>query len=280
MQGCESRPAGPRDLDIGVIYTNERRYMAPLIRTLARSGEDVGMRLMLVDNASHDGVEEWSGIFADTVVIRNGARDSYAANLNRVLAASTARYTLLLNTDMYFDPHEQCLAKMVKFMDEQADCGLSICRLYHPDGSYGFPARQFPTLAAISARRLGLRKLFVQALSDHLCMAHSHHDVFPCDWVSGCLMMVRRQAALEAGPLDTGFRKYFEDVDFCARMAAAGWRVMFNGGTFGYHWEQRSSARRLSADVITHLRSYARWLTKWGFRPQVRATSPAYASGN
>ena len=46
-------------------------------------------------------------------MLHNARRLSYAANLNRILDASAARYVLLMNTDMYFDPREQCLRRMV-----------------------------------------------------------------------------------------------------------------------------------------------------------------------
>ena len=79
--------------------------------------------------------------------------------------------------------------------------------------------------------------------------------------------MVRRQAALDVGPFDVRFRKYFEDVDFCLRMARGGWRVMMNGATWGYHLEQRASRNLLSGDALLHMQSYARWLAKWGPNP-------------
>ena len=40
-----------------------------------------------------------------------------------------------MNTDMYFDPQEQCLARMAAFMESQPCCGMAGCRLYHADGS-------------------------------------------------------------------------------------------------------------------------------------------------
>src|SRR5262245_36581745 len=147
------------DVDLGIIYTHERRFMTPLVSSLAQSGRGIAMRLVLIDNASADGVDEWRDTFRETLVVRNEMRLGYAANLNRILEASHARYALLLNTDMYFDPAEQCVAKMVQFMDRHPDCGVSGCRLYHPDGSYGFPARRFQTVGTIAARRLGLGKL-------------------------------------------------------------------------------------------------------------------------
>ena len=150
-----------------------------------------------------------------------------------------ARYVLLLNTDMFFDPDEQCVAKMVRFMDAHPDCGVSGCRLYHPDGTYGFPARRFQTPATIAARRLGLGKFLGKTVDSYLYREKPQETVFDCDWLSGCFLMVRRQAVDAVGLLDLQFRKYFEDVDFCLRMARGGWRVMMNGETFGYHLEQR-----------------------------------------
>src|SRR5687767_10733209 len=100
----ESKPA---DLDIGVIYTHEDEYMRPLLESLARSGDDLRMRLILVDNASASGAERWQKCFPNTVVVRNDQRLGYAANLNKILTAATSELVLLLNTDMYFEPAEQ-----------------------------------------------------------------------------------------------------------------------------------------------------------------------------
>ncbi len=259
-----------RDLDvhIGFIYTHERQYMPPLVKSLAASGQGVAMRLILVDNNSVEGVGEWEGVFDRTVVIRNRRRMGYAANLNEILAATLAKYVLLLNTDMYFDAGEQFVAKMVRFMNDHPDCGVSGCRLYHQDGGFAYPARRFQTLKTLAARRLGLGGMLAETLSSYLYQDRSPDDVFDCDWLSGCLLMIRRQAFEEVGYLDSGFTKYFEDVDFCLRMARAGWRVMYNGGTYGYHYEQRDSQRLFSRDAARHVKSYLRWLTKWGFDPK------------
>jgi GT2 family glycosyltransferase len=262
------------DIDIGIIYTHERNFMTPLVSSLAQSGHGLAMRLILVDNASAGGVHEWQAFFRETLVLHNEARLGYAANLNRILDASRARYTLLLNTDMYFEPAEQCVAKMVRFMDAHPDCGVSGCRLYHADGSYGFPARRFQTLGTIAARRLGLAGLLGRTIEAYLYSERPHDAVFDCDWLSGCFLMVRRKALDDVGLLDLNFRKYFEDVDFCLRMARAGWRVMMNGATFAYHLEQRASRNLFSRDALVHLQSYARWLAKWGLDP-ARHAAPA-----
>ena len=47
------------------------------------------------------------------------------------------------------------------------------------------------------------------------------------DWVSGACLLVRRDAAVEAGLLDERYFMYEEDVDFCAALRARGGRVLF-----------------------------------------------------
>ena len=255
------------DVDVGIVYTHERQYMPRLLSSLGHSAPGLQQRLILVDNASRDGVDQWRPYFPNLAVLRNDDRLHYAANLNRVLETANSTYVLLMNTDMYFDPAEQCVAKMVRFMNEQPECGLAGCRLLHADGSHAPSARRFQTLRIILARRLGLGRLMEGTLRDYFYTDHAAENTWECDWLSGCFLMVRRQAFEEVGGFDAGFIKYFEDVDFCLRMARAGWRVMYHGATYCYHLEQRASAQVFSADARRHLRSYLRWLLKWGLSP-------------
>lgn len=258
------------DLDVGLVFTHEVDLMPRLLSSLSRSGDDLRMRLILIDNASKTGTEAWTNYFSRTIVARNRERLGYADNLNRILALATAPYVLLLNTDMEFVPAEQCPAKMVDFMEGYRQCGVAGCRLYHADESYAYPARRFQSLRTVAARRLGFAGLFPAEVDRYLYRERNPFGVFECDWLSGCFLMVRRAALLQVGPLDNRFAKYFEDVDLCLRMALAGWQVMFNGQTYCYHLEQRGSTRLLSSDMLMHLKSYLKWLQKWGFDPKGR----------
>ncbi len=278
----------PLDLDIGVIYTYERHYMTPLVTTLAASGNGLAMRLIVVDNASTDGVADWTSQFEHTRLIANHKRLGYAPNLNRILSVASARYVLLLNTDMVFEPSEQCLAKMVRFMDLHPACGLGVCRLYHPNGTYGYPARRFPSWQSIASRRLGLGRWLPKSIDDHLYVERPESSTFVCDWASGCFIFLRREAIATVGGFDEGYVKYFEDVDLCLRMKLAGWDVMINGDTYCYHYEQRKSKNLFSRDAWWHGRAYARWLLKWGvsgrkrlrvaaMQPMTRLMAPDFA---
>jgi len=52
-------------------------------------------------------------------------------------------------------------------------------------------------------------------------------DVREVDVVTGCFMLVRREAIEQVGPMDERFFMYFEETDFCFRFKQAGWKVMF-----------------------------------------------------
>jgi len=267
MDHTTRTPVKPADLDVGVIYTSERPWMRRLLGTLRGSSAGLDVRLVMVDNRSRDGAEQWRTIFPRLRVVRNARRLFYAANLNRILEVSTAPYVLLLNTDVFFDPEESCLAKMVDFMRRHPQCGIAGCRVHHEDGTYAYPARRFQTIPVILSRRFGLAKLMSATVDHYLYRDHGILDAWQCDWLSGCFMMARREAVTQVGPFDLRFLKYFEDVDMCLRMARAGWQTMYNGETYCYHLERRASKRLLSVDAWKHARSYLLWLRKWGFSP-------------
>ena len=269
----DTRPATKRDrpessgVDLGIIYTHEDQYMPRLLSSLAEACGNVDARLILVDNASQRGVAPWMKYFRNTTVLRNTQRLHYSANLNRILRASTRPYTLLLNVDMFFEAGEPCIEKMCRFMDDHPRCGIAGCRLYHEDRKFAYPARRFQTIPIILARRLHMGHLLSGSLQDYFYREHTEDEVWESDWLSGCFLMIRRAAFDEVGGFDERFIKYFEDVDMCLRMARARWHVMYNGQTFCYHIEQRASAKIFSANALIHLRSYMRWLYKWGFAP-------------
>ncbi len=251
------------DLDVGLIYTYERDYLNTLLPQLRRSGDTLRLRLILVDNASNDGVEPWRSLFEERAILRNDRRLGYAANLNRILEASNAPYVLLLNTDMEFDPADQCLTEMVRFMESHPECGLSSCGVYHPDGDFAFPARRWQTPRVALARRFGVGSGSERVVDAYLYRDRPPEATFACDWVSGCFMLVRRTAIEQVGPFDTRFGKYFEDVDICQRMQRAGWSVMCHGQARCVHVEQRASRRLFSRDAARHAAAYLRWLWKW-----------------
>lgn len=68
--------------------------------------------------------------------------------------------------------------------------------------------------------------------------------------VSGSAMMVKRSAFVEVGGFDERFMVSCHDVDFCLKVAKAGWRVAYNGDIELYHQENATSGHTLSGEQL------------------------------
>jgi GT2 family glycosyltransferase len=75
-------------------------------------------------------------------------------------------------------------------------------------------------------------------------------ETLECDWVTGCGFLVRADA-LRAMPGPRGFDErfflYWEDVDFSRRVAAGGYRVMYEPAAELLHKESAARHARASA---------------------------------
>ena len=61
------------------------------------------------------------------------------------------------------------------------------------------------------------------------------------DWAQSSALMVRREAAAQVGYLDPAFFVYYDESDFCKRLADAGWRTLFVPAAEAVHHDQLST---------------------------------------
>lgn len=281
ISATECGPGEEHRLDVAVVYTGERAYLRRLVADLGQQARRAPLRLVLIDNATGTADRDFAehilqGSRLPVAVLRNATRRGYSANMQQAMEQSEAAFLLALNTDMWFPRHEPCLATLLEFMDERPRCGAAGCCVFGAEGQYRWPARRFPTPGMIAARRLVPDWLLTAARRAYLYQHNPIGESYACDWVSGCCMLVRREARREVGNWDPGYRKYFEDVDFCRRLWQAGWTVEHCGATLVYHDEQRASQDWRSPDARIHIASYLRYLRQWGWsglwgrRPQRR----------
>ena len=210
-----------------------RPYIAACLRSVhAAANTSASQRVTVVDNASDDGTEAVVADFDDVVWRPLGHNAGFSTANNVALREATADYVLLLNpdTEVGAGTLDACLARM------QGDPGIGIlgCRLAdardRPDPN---AKRSLPTRAA------ALRRL---SFADRLLGPSSYHtpelaaiDNGPVGAVSGAFMMIRRAVLDDVGLLDEGYWMYGEDLDFCARAAAAGWVVWYEGAVTTLH---------------------------------------------
>jgi len=184
--------------------------------------------VVLVDNASHDGTadavaERHPGVR----LVRSSQNLGFAAGNNLAARHAKGRVLLLLNPDAL--PARGCVARGLALMNEDAGVGLAGARLLADDGSTQPSARMFPTLIQEAIVLSGLAARFPGSRwfgrLDRTWADPAH--AAPVDWVPGAFALVRHDLFDRLGGFDERFFLYYEEVDLCRRIQAAGFRVQY-----------------------------------------------------
>ena len=84
----------------------------------------------------------------------------------------------------------------------------------------------------------------------------------PVDWAQSAALLVRSQAAREIGWFDPQFFVYSDEVDFCKRLADAGWHTLFVPGAQAIHHEQLSTGEVPERRIVELSRNRDRYMRK------------------
>jgi len=233
-----------------VVTYNSARWIGRCLASLA------GLPTIVVDNASRDETAAVVGEqFPDVrlvVRVRNGG---FAIAVNEGAALTRPDDILLMNPDAGARPGS--VDVLVAYLREHPRVGIVVPRLLNPDGTRQDNIRTFPTPLTMLARRSPLGRLPIgrRILRDHFLHDSSADRARPIPAAIGAVMLVRREAIEEIGPMDEQIFLYGEDWDWCYRMWAAGWEVHLEPAAVMDHEYERQSRRTLdvrSAAVRHH----------------------------
>lgn len=248
-------------LSVVIVNWNVRELLRRCLASLAGDREE--LEIIVVDNASTDGsVEMLRADFAHVRLVANTDNRGFPAANNQGIALARGRYVLLLNPDT--EVLGDALTAMVRFMEAHPDVGLLGPQLLNPDGSVQSSRRRFPTLATAFFESTWLERWAPPALLRHYYMLDQPDDrTLDVDWVTGAAMLVRRQAIAQVGGMDEGFFMYSEELDWCRRIKAAGWRVVYYPAAQIVHHVGKSSEQAVPARHINFQRSKIRYVHKY-----------------
>jgi GT2 family glycosyltransferase len=218
----------PIDLSVIIVSFNTRDLLRDCLQTLLRHQGSLRLQTIVVDNASEDGSAEMlEAEFPEVLLIRSPVNLGFGRANNLGFEQARGRYLVLLNSDAFID--EQTLPQSVARMDAEPDVGLAGGRLVGRQGEWQPSARMFPsllneflTLSGLSARwpKSRLFGRMDRTWADPLAPAE-------VDWVPGAYSIIRASVLEQIGPFDQRFFLYFEEVDLCRRIKAAGYRVCY-----------------------------------------------------
>jgi N-acetylglucosaminyl-diphospho-decaprenol L-rhamnosyltransferase len=211
--------------DIGIVivtYNSEAEIGASLDSAL-RTGAEV----VVVDNASIDGtIAEVArrGVH----LIANSTNRGFAAAVNQGFSVLNSTYVLLLNPDAVMETSLEALREACALPGVAGAGG----QLIGMDGKpqRGFMVRQLPTAANLILEALLLNRIWPNNPPNRRYRGSTwdYSKRFPVEQPAGAFLMVRRSVWQEVGGFDEGFFPlWFEDVDFCRRLADRGYLLYY-----------------------------------------------------
>lgn len=217
----------PPDLSVVVVSWNTRDLLIPCLAAIGPGAAPYTVETILVDNASSDGsVEMVRERFPEVRVIANAENRGFTRANNQALAIARGRFLLLLNPDTEARPGS--LATLARYLEEHSEVGACGPRLIFPDGRLQPNGRRLPSFWREFLAASGLRRLNPAAFESRLEWGRKDFSrTVEVEEVSGACLMTRREVVEQVGTLDERLFMFYEEIDWCARMKAAGWKIAY-----------------------------------------------------
>lgn len=258
-----------------VVNHNTREDLLACLASLEDAGAD---EVVAVDSGSRDGsLDAVAQAFPDVCRVGLG-NVGFGRAANAGVGETAADAVVVANADTVFAPGS--VAALGLYLHTHPEVGAVGPMVRFPDGRLQLSARAFPSIGqALGHGLFGLwwpRNRWTRAYRltdwDHT----SERDV---DWLSGCCLAVRRTAFEAVGGFDPAYFMFVEDVDLCARLGEAGWRVVFAPVAEVVHAVGGSVSRKRLRMVVEHARSLDRFFGRRYATGPRRLTRPLVRIG-
>lgn len=244
----------PPRVSVIVVTYNNLSYTRSCLESLDRHSDWPNLEVIVVDNASSDGsrefLEAWSHAGQLRQVILNEDNRGFAAANNQGLALATGDYMVLLNNDTFVT--RGWVRGLVSHLRRDPTAGL----VGPVTNNIGNEARVETEYADMEA----MARFASDYTSRHAGRA------FELQTVAFFCVAMSRMTYERIGPLDEAFGiGFFEDDDYCRRIAEAGLRCLCAEDVFIHH-HLSASFDKLKVERRQELfeRNKAIYEAKWG----------------
>ena len=252
-------------LSVIIVSWNVRGLLEKCLASLSRAekaGAAPRLEIIVVDCASaDDSAAMVSRRFPGVVLLEQRENIGFTRGNNLGLARATADTLLLLNPDT--EIIGDALNMMLNFLRENPAVGIVGPHTLNSDGSHQSTRRRFPTLATGFFESSWLSRYAPAGLLERYAMRNADDDaIVEVDWAQGSALMLRRSVYEDIGGLDEGFVMYSEEMDYCRRAKAAGWKVYYHGAARITHHGGKSSEKASAFAQLHFHRSKLRYFRK------------------
>jgi GT2 family glycosyltransferase len=223
----------PPTLSYCVVNTNGRDYLLACLEAIEHTHpQGIEREILVLDNASSDGsAEAVRARGGDVRLIERERRMGKGENDSTLMREAAGKYCLLLNEDSELRPG--AAAALLDALDADPRAAAATAQLLSPAGEPVPCAWRFPGVGTALAGACFLHRwLTVQSKGG---------STRRVDWGQSSALLVRREAAAEAGFMDPGFFVYYDECDFAKRLGEGGWHSLFVPAAKAVHHDQLST---------------------------------------
>lgn len=190
-----------------VVNYYSTNLVAKLINSLPES-KNIEYRVIIINNSPED--NSINQLQSESVLIFNATNNlgfGGACNLGLQIIYSEAPQTIvwIINPDAYL--LENTLSKVKPFFASHPEISILGTIIHTPTGETWFAGGSFnPLNGKISTPNL----------------TNTNQDYIPCEWVTGCSLIINLHKFSECPQFDPTYFLYYEDFDFCRRYAKQG----------------------------------------------------------
>jgi O-antigen biosynthesis protein len=217
-------------LSVIIVNYNVKYFLEVCLHSVLRAAEGIDAEVIVVDNNSEDNsCAMLRDHFPSVLLIDNKDNRGFSKANNQGVSIAKGEYILFLNPDTVMP--EDFLQKTLTYMDAHPEAGAVGPRLIDGKGEFAPDAKKsFPSLSVAIFKTTGINKLFSKSpyFNKYYAVHVGERETAEVDVLSGCCMLVRKQAMDEAGgPFDEDYFMYCEDVDLSYRIKKAGYKNMY-----------------------------------------------------
>lgn len=223
-----------------VVNTEGRELLLECLDAIDRGHPSaIPAEILVLDNASKDGsveaVREWEAArgavnAGPLQLIALQHRQGKAANDSRLMQEARGNYCLLLNEDSQL--LEGAAAALVEALDADIQAAAAGAQLLDANRQPYPCAWRFP----------GVGTALIGALFLHrwLTVQSGGEATRRVDWAQSSALLVRRDAAAAIDYMDPEFFVYYDECDFCKRLADRGRHTLYVPAAKAIHHDQLS----------------------------------------
>ncbi|MCX6334291.1 MAG: glycosyltransferase family 2 protein [Bacteroidia bacterium] len=200
------------DLSIIIVSYKGWEKLSKCLKSLdAFVNKSFSMEVIVVDNYSGDGIiNDIEKEFSKFNFIKNKINGGYAYGCNRAAESAKGDFFMILNPDTIVTEKE--IEKLLENAKSHPEYFIVSCRQVRENGTLCRAGGKFPELSF-----------------GNLVPFKADSTVSFPDWVSGSLMLMRKDTFKKLNGFDESFWMYYEDVDICRRARNAGGEIaLFN----------------------------------------------------